>query len=467
MGHTYQPAITHIIPRSALTRREQILLGALLREPFNLSKHIGVLNRTALALADGTLGTAFTEILDQFSQFGKYSPVTIEQRTGIDFSVFASNDTEIDLEWSIVEWWEEYQKWGEAVALTKGISESAMNEGALAMRAAVEAERERLGLNGAVKTKSSVEAFVSWGMDKLDGKEVKYKTTPHLAELRKVIHAFEPGELWLIPARPSMGKSQFALNLFSHFYDQGATGMFVSLEMSGVSLMKRMLGIRHGFDPRDPWHDDKLAISRAISETASIDDRAKIVNGLYHIGEIESAAISAHYRGELDYLIIDYLQLIVPSGKRENQNVAIGSISSALKRLSDNLQCPVIALSQLSRAVEQRGGSKRPLLSDLRDSGSLEQDADGVIFPYRPEYYRILEDANGESLVGIGEVIVAKQRNGPTESIKARWNPIKGYQDLVTDTRFPTMPTDYTVPASEAGAIINSSRPSDMTDIPF
>mgnify|MGYP003499015153 CR=1 FL=1 len=449
------------IPRDRLTRCEEILMGALLREPFNVSQRIGELRAVPLSFS-GKLAPAFAEILAQFAQFGRYSPLTIQQKCGVDVSFYAANDTDIDLAWAISEWWDQYQIWGEATALMQGVNEGAMSGGAIAMRGEVEATRDKLGLNGAVSTTSPADEFMTWGSDKLDGNEKRYITTPHLIELQSVIHDFVPGDLWLLAARPSMGKSQAALNLLSHFYDIGAKGLFVSLEMSGASLLKRLLGIRHGINARGDWSTlDPKIVGNAISETASIEERIKIVNGLYTVSEIEAAAISAHHQGNLQFLIIDYLQLMVATGNHNTKNDSVGSISGALVRLANRLKIPVIALSQLSRDVEKRGGSKRPQLSDLRDSGSLEQDAAGVIFLHRPEYYSVLEDEQGNSLIGVAEWIVAKQRNGPIETVLCDFNPIRGFKNKAGsfESKPTSPPTDFTVPIS--------ARPSTTEDIPF
>jgi KaiC/GvpD/RAD55 family RecA-like ATPase len=453
---------TCLIPDTKKLKAEKMLMGALLREPFNLSQHIGRLGRVALSNAGEKLGVAFLELLDQFSEYGNYSSITIEQKTGVDVSYFASTDSEIDLAWAVEIWWHEYSIYAEATALQHGVSESVAPGGVEAMRAAVEAARDKYGLNAPAETGNHAENFVTWGMNKLEGKEVVYIVQPHSASLRGVIHAFEPGDLWLIGARPSAGKTQFSMNLLSWFYDSGAKGLYFSLEMSGTSLLKRLLGIRHGIDPRDNWQTlDKQTVGRALSETASIAEGAiKIIDNAFTLHEIEAAAISAHYRGELEFVVIDYIGLILGRGNSQNREREVSGISAALKRLAKRLNVPVIALSQFSRALETRGGSKRPQLSDLRDSGSLEQDADGVIFLYRPEYHGITEDENGNSVKGIGEVIVAKHRNGPLETVKMSYTPIRGFRDIIPESKLPTSaPVDFTLPAS--------ARPEADEKIPF
>lgn len=227
-----------------------------------------------------------------------------------------------------------------------------------------------------------------------------------------------------------------------------------------------MLGARHGYNPKADWSMlDQKEIGAAISDTASIKDTCTIIDSAYHISEIESMAIAATYTKKIDYIFIDYLQLVLAAGKHTNRDSEVGSVSDALMRLAKKLKVPVIALAQLSRANETRGGSKRPVLSDLRESGRIEQSAYGITFLHRPEYYGITEDENGNSTKGIAEVITAKHRNGDVGTTLAEWNSIRGFRPRHTEdgfhTQFPApaptfQPTDYT-----------AARPKNDEDIPF
>ena len=168
-------------------------------------------------------------------------------------------------------------------------------------------------------------------------------------------------------------------------------------------------------------------------------------------------------------VIIDYLQLMSGGGDHKgNREQEVSAISRGLKALAKELNVPVIALSQLSRAVESRGGTKKPMLSDLRESGSIEQDADMVMFIYRGEYYQILEDEEGESLKGIGEIVVAKNRHGALETIKLRFiNEFAKFADL-DDMDFENLP-EGTFETNFEGAdiITRPSRMNEDEDIPF
>lgn len=228
----------------------------------------------------------------------------------------------------------------------------------------------------------------------------------------------QPSDLIIVAARPGLGKTSFCLNIAetAAIKHNLAVGIF-SLEMSASQLIRRMLcsqarvnshKFRSGFLSREEWA--KIAVAMGVLSEARIfiDDTAGI-----SIVEIRSKARRLKAERGLDLLIIDYLQLISGRGKYENRTQEISAISRALKGLAKELNIPVVAISQLSRAPEVRRGDHRPQLSDLRESGSLEQDADMVAFIFREELYNPTEDN-----AGVAEVIVAKQRSGPTGTIK-------------------------------------------------
>ena len=169
---------------------------------------------------------------------------------------------------------------------------------------------------------------------------------------------------------------------------------------------------------------------------------------------------------DIQIVIIDYLQLMSGGGENQkgNREQEVSAISRALKGLAKELNVPVISLSQLSRAVEIRGGSKRPQLSDLRESGSIEQDADQVAFIYRPEYYDILEDEEGQSLKGIAEVIMAKNRHGKLDTIRMKFTAEFAQFSDLEETGFDDMPNDT---FSTGTTITMPSKINTDDDIPF
>ncbi|HWR98546.1 MAG TPA: replicative DNA helicase [Candidatus Methanoperedens sp.] len=238
------------------------------------------------------------------------------------------------------------------------------------------------------------------------------------ADLDQLTCGFQPSDLIIIAGRPSMGKTAFVLNVAEHVGIESRLPVAVfSLEMSREQLVMRMLSslsgvdgnrLRRGFLSREDWPLLSRAAGKLAEAPIYIDDSAAC-------SVLEIRAKSRRLKSDhgLGLVIIDYLQLIRGRDRVESRQQEISEISRSLKSLAKELKVPVIALSQLSRAVESRGGDRRPQLSDLRESGAIEQDADVVAFIFREDMYR--DEAEYQ---GIAEVIVRKQRNGPTATVK-------------------------------------------------
>ncbi len=232
----------------------------------------------------------------------------------------------------------------------------------------------------------------------------------------------QPSDLVLIAARPSMGKTAFVLNIAENVaLKQNKTVAIFSLEMSKEQLVNRLLSmnsqvdsqhIRTGSLSDQEW--DKLIESANVVGKSNliIDDTPSI-----SIAELRSKCRKYKLEHNLSMIIIDYLQLMSGSGRSESRQNEISEISRSLKAVARELGVPVLALSQLSRAVEQRP-DHRPMLSDLRESGAIEQDADVVMFIYRDDYYNPDTEEKG-----VSEIIIAKQRNGPIGTVKLAWLP--------------------------------------------
>jgi replicative DNA helicase len=247
-------------------------------------------------------------------------------------------------------------------------------------------------------------------------------------ELDRMTSGLQKGELVIIAARPSMGKTAFAINIAENAAIKSkATVAVFSLEMSKESLLRRMLAsqawvdqrkLQTGFLGREDQERLQNALEQLVESRLYIDDSAGI-----SLAEMRAKARRLKQTtGGLDMIVVDYLQLMsatLPSagGKRyENRTQEVSAISRGLKALAKELDVPVVALSQLSRASERRGDDKRPMLSDLRESGSIEQDADVVAFIHREAYYNRDEEMS-ESDRAKSEIIIAKQRNGPTGTV--------------------------------------------------
>lgn len=240
-------------------------------------------------------------------------------------------------------------------------------------------------------------------------------------DLDEMTSGFQPTELVIVAARPSMGKTAFCLNIATQAAVDGYGVAIFSLEMSRESLVQRMLCAEARVDSqavrRGMLKDrDFTQLARAAGVLQQcpvwIDDTPAIT-----LLEMRSKARRLKSESELGMIIVDYLQLMRSPEYADNRVQEVSDISRSLKALARELHVPVIALSQLSRASEQRGGDRRPQLSDLRDSGAIEQDADQVIFIHRPEYY----DREDESKRGIAEVMLSKNRNGPTGDVTLRF----------------------------------------------
>lgn len=230
-------------------------------------------------------------------------------------------------------------------------------------------------------------------------------------------------DLIYVAARPSMGKTAFALNIAGHAALKcNATVAIFSLEMSKSQLMQRLIcaeacvdlsKIRKGSLNSQEWSDISNASARLYNSKIFIDD-----TGAANLSDIRSKTRRLKAEHGLDMILIDYLQLMSSKRRSENRQVEISEISRGLKALARELDCPVICLSQLSRAPDSRP-DHHPVLADLRESGSIEQDADIVLFLYREHYY----SPDDESNVNQAELLVAKQRNGPTGKIDLAWRP--------------------------------------------
>ena len=240
--------------------------------------------------------------------------------------------------------------------------------------------------------------------------------------MNELTAGFQPADLLILAGRPSMGKTAFALNIARNAaVDYGmAVGIF-SLEMSSEALVLRLLcteakvnqmAVRTGKLTKDEMSRLTSHVAKLMTAPIFIDDSPSL-----NVLELRAKARRLKAEHNIQLLVIDYLQLMEAT-KGENRQQEITHISRSIKGIAKELDIPVLALSQLSRAVESRDKSKRPQLSDLRESGAIEQDADVVMFVYRPEYYNIPEFEDGLSTHNMCEIIIGKQRNGPTGNVR-------------------------------------------------
>lgn len=294
-------------------------------------------------------------------------------------------------------------------------------------------------------------------------------------DLDRVTAGWQKSDLIILAARPGMGKTAFVLSMARNIaVDFNIPVAFFSLEMSSVQLATRLISsetqlpadkLKKGTLKNYEWEQLNSKISGLIDAPLYIDDTPAL-----SIFELRAKCRRLKAQHGIKLIVVDYIQLMSAGGDKGNREQEISAISRSLKSLAKELDVPIITLSQLNRSVETRGGSKRPLLSDLRESGAIEQDADLVIFIYRPEYYKIYEDDDGNNTEGMAEILIAKHRNGALADVKlqfvaeyARFNDYEGSSgnrpsDFPQDTEY-NEGSSYTVP----------SRMNDMSedDQPF
>ncbi len=309
-------------------------------------------------------------------------------------------------------------------------------------------------------------------------------------KLDELTSGWQPSDLVIVAARPGMGKTALTLSMARNMaVDQGVPVAFFSLEMSSVQLITRLISsetglssekLRTGKLEQHEWEQLNVKVKDLEKAPLFIDDTPSL-----SIFDLRAKARRLASQHGIKLIVIDYLQLMTAGGSQKggNREQEISTISRNLKALAKELSVPVIALSQLSRAVETRGGSKRPLLSDLRESGAIEQDADIVSFIYRPEYYKIEEwdDEERTPTQGQAEFIVAKHRNGGLENIRLKFIGELGKFDNLEDFSFPSeIPSrmndgdddgfgNHNLPSPSADEAFGSSMNDfdDDNDVPF
>ncbi len=255
-------------------------------------------------------------------------------------------------------------------------------------------------------------------------------TPSGFTKLDRLTSGWQKAELVIIAARPSMGKTAFALSMARNMaIDHGKSVAIFSCEMSSIQLVNRLIvaetdipgdKIKNGRLNEEEWKQLDNRIKKLVQAPIFIDDTPAI-----SIFELRAKCRRLKAQHKLDIVIVDYLQLMSGpenSGSREQE---VSTISRSLKSIAKELNIPILALSQLNRSVEMRGGSKRPMLSDLRESGAIEQDADMVVFIHRQEKFGLQTFEDGSSTKGIAEIILAKNRNGPVDDVRLRFREEK------------------------------------------
>jgi len=309
------------------------------------------------------------------------------------------------------------------------------------------------------KSSEKSESLVKQALEKIEeisNKEGMSGVASGFYKVDEITSGWQPSDLVIIAARPGMGKTAFVMSMAKNIaikFNQGVA--IFSLEMSSVQLITRMISsetgltsekLRKGNLLAHEWEQLNVKVKDLSNAPIFIDDTPSL--SIFDLRAKARRLVSQH---DIKIVIIDYLQLMTSgtNSKSGNREQEISMISRNLKALAKELEVPVIALSQLSRAVETRGGSKRPLLSDLRESGAIEQDADIVSFIYRPEYYKQTEwdDEARSNCEGQAEFIIAKHRNGGLDNIRLKFiGHLAQFADLEEEfaTEFQSKMNDFT-----------------------
>ena len=298
-------------------------------------------------------------------------------------------------------------------------------------------------------------------------------------KLDDITAGWQPSDLIIIAGRPAMGKTSFALSIAKNIaVDYRKPIAFFSLEMNNVQLVNRLISnvcsipgnkILNGQLTPDEWERFDSNIRKMQGAPIYVDDTPGL-----SIFELRTKARRLVREHNIEVLMIDYLQLMNANGMRFNsRQEEVSTISRSLKSLAKELNIPVLALSQLSRAVEQREGveGKRPQLSDLRESGAIEQDADMVLFVHRPEYYHILQDEKGNDLHGMAQIIIAKHRKGATGDVLLNFRGEYTRFANPDDAKFAVPLPDDPIGGEIVGSKMNDGPlpppPADMIKPPF
>ena len=288
-------------------------------------------------------------------------------------------------------------------------------------------------------------------------------TPSGFTKLDRLTSGWQKSELIIIAASPSMGKTALALSMARNMaIDHGKKVAIFSCEMSSIQLVNRLIiaetdipgdKIRNGRLTEEEWKQLDTRIKKLVQAPIFIDDTPAI-----SIFELRAKCRRLMAQHKLDIVIVDYLQLMSGPDNAGSREQEVSNISRSLKSIAKELNVPIIALSQLNRSVEMRGGTKRPLLSDLRESGAIEQDADMVVFIHRQEKFGIVTFEDGSSTKGIAEIILAKNRNGPVDDVRLRFREEKAQFVDIDEFDIENIPETGAAQSITLGSKMNHDR---------
>lgn len=453
----------------------EILFAAILREPHNFSAIAGRMH--PVWWEDTVYKKAAAAVWAQhYGPSRSYSVHSVCHAAGIGETattggltvngIYATMNAHIETDTALaLEMFEPvYRQWVEhrcSLFVGSGISQGLDAEQIREQQAAFRNERRAYVEQSVTKD----EWFDRWFELKMAGYEIDYKCKPSLACVRnsRMMVGYEPGTLYVLAGLQGTGKTYYILCDMLKWVQEGARGVFATFDMNSRQLRTRIIGMLSGHTHDEDWsiltdqQRQKIVDANVFFENWPV----LVLDKERGINEIIATCYGEHYREKIDFLVIDFIQKV--TAKAGNRSLEIGEIMGKLKVLANTLDIPVVVLSQLNRGVEV---GKRPKLSHLKESGSIETDADVVTLLWRPEMDGILENEKGESLKGLGEIIFAKQRMRKTGIVLAGFDEkgIKGWHDLEEShdqgqTIERPAYTDYTIPVG--------ARPKNDEDIPF
>lgn len=452
--------------RNRYARAASTLLGVMLASPHEAAARLSELD--PVYWQDSDFCAAAKALFAMLEQGREVSVRAVSVMSGHDedaLYILASQNASLDFDTALSMFLPIYQFFVEWTACTSALLHTESDGGtAEDARAVAQMIREKRRQYIAPPT-DNFEGIDAWVRVKMEGCEYDHICKPHLQTLQTtgLITAFEPGCMYVVAARPSMGKTHFVCGLLNQFEQAGARGIFFSADMDTLNIQKRLVGMRSGLNPRKDWSMLTQAEKKAVSDAHGWVKgmKCRIIDNVVDLSRVQAICSAEQYREPINYLVFDYLQLFRTEGARDRYSI-VTAASIAIKQLGKSLGVPVIALSQLSRDNEKRGGSKRPTLSDLRDSGAIEENATVVAFLHRQEYYDILAGVTDDSNKGTGEVIVAKSQTGETGACLTKFDGVTGWADLVTDA-----PEFDPAPPSFQTVDFSAARPKDEDTIPF
>jgi hypothetical protein len=452
----------------------KLLCCRVLGEPYNFRAIDEGL--TAEMCGGDYFGRILMEAQRQFRQEGRYSCVSIEMTTGFssgDMMKWAQADAEIDLPaaWSM--FGGVYGQWVELQIADAVRSWITQGQGSEEIRLSADKFRREKGVAAKVVGDDGKQEFERELINAIECKPTNYPVRPPMRILREAIPFFEPGEYVVVAGRTGMGKSYFAMNALYQCATDAVPCSYYNLENTPKNVQRRLWQMHTGIKwqrqyPGAP--DDQ--IRKMMDGWAWVRDRARIQTRTpgRTLHAVLNTIRTDFYEHGIQLAVVDYLQKITESSFKGTRVDQLAEISAELRQLASDLKIPVIALAQVNREAERSGSNKRPAISDIRGSGDIEQDASTILLLYRPDYYELKVDENGDPYPPeYADVFIGKGRDTEQMKIKCRFNEVLGFHDAPAPFDFPSPSTQFPVHRTEVPEFKPSAVPANRNedDLPF